>query len=283
MGANHKPLNIAQAAIEHANKNDMNVVILDTAGRLHIDEEMMEELKEIKENIEITQTILVVDAMTGQDAVNVAENFNNKIGIDGVVLTKLDGDTRGGAALSIRAVIGKPILYVGMGEKLSDLEQFYPDRMASRILGMGDILSLIDKVEAEIDETKAKELEQKFKKAEFGFDDFLEQMNQIKKMGGIADLLSMIPGVGSQLKDVQIDEKAMDRTEAIILSMTPAERANPSILNPSRKKRIANGAGVNISEVNQLCKKFESSKKMMKQMSGMMGGKGKKGRFKFPF
>ena len=283
MGANHKPLNIAQAAIEHANKNDMNVVILDTAGRLHIDEEMMEELKEIKENIEITQTILVVDAMTGQDAVNVAENFNNKIGIDGVVLTKLDGDTRGGAALSIRAVIGKPILYVGMGEKLSDLEQFYPDRMASRILGMGDILSLIDKVEAEIDETKAKELEQKFKKAEFGFDDFLEQMNQIKKMGGIADLLSMIPGVGSQLKDVQIDEKAMDRTEAIILSMTPAERANPSILNPSRKKRIANGAGVNISEVNQLCTKFESSKKMMKQMSGMMGGKGKKGRFKFPF
>ena len=283
MGANHKPLNIAQAAIEHANKNDMNVVILDTAGRLHIDEEMMEELKEIKENIEITQTILVVDAMTGQDAVNVAENINNKIGIDGVVLTKLDGDTRGGAALSIRAVIGKPILYVGMGEKLSDLEQFYPDRMASRILGMGDILSLIDKVEAEIDETKAKELEQKFKKAEFGFDDFLEQMNQIKKMGGIADLLSMIPGVGSQLKDVQIDEKAMDRTEAIILSMTPAERANPSILNPSRKKRIANGAGVNISEVNQLCKKFESSKKMMKQMSGMMGGKGKKGRFKFPF
>ena len=216
MGANHKPLNIAQAAIEHANKNDMNVVILDTAGRLHIDEEMMEELKEIKENIEITQTILVVDAMTGQDAVNVAENFNNKIGIDGVVLTKLDGDTRGGAALSIRAVIGKPILYVGMGEKLSDLEQFYPDRMASRILGMGDILSLIDKVEAEIDETKAKELEQKFKKAEFGFDDFLEQMNQIKKMGGIADLLSMIPGVGSQLKDVQIDEKAMDRTEAMV-------------------------------------------------------------------
>ena len=283
MGENHKPANIAKAALEHAAKNGHNLVILDTAGRLHVDEDMMAELQEIKETVDVHQTILVVDAMTGQDAVNVANSFNEQIGIDGVIVTKLDGDTRGGAALSIRAVIGKPILYVGMGEKLSDLEQFYPDRMASRILGMGDILSLIDKVEAEIDETKAKELEQKFKKAEFGFDDFLEQMNQIKKMGGIADLLSMIPGVGSQLKDVQIDEKAMDRTEAIILSMTPAERANPSILNPSRKKRIANGAGVNISEVNQLCKKFESSKKMMKQMSGMMGGKGKKGRFKFPF
>lgn len=284
MGDKHKPLNIAKAAIEHASKNGFNVVILDTAGRLHIDEAMMEELQEIKANLTVHQTVLVVDAMTGQDAVNVSEMFNEKLSIDGVILTKLDGDTRGGAALSIRAVTGRPILYIGMGEKLSDLEQFYPDRMASRILGMGDILTLIDKAQAEFDENKARELEKKIKKAEFDFNDFLEQMQQVKKMGGITDLLSMLPGAGKQLKDVEIDENALSSTEAIIYSMTKAERSNPDLLNPSRKKRIAKGAGVDISEVNQLVKQFEQSKKMMKQFSGMMGGKGgKRGKFKLPF
>lgn len=284
MGDGHKPVNIAKAAIEHAAKNGLNVVILDTAGRLHIDEEMMEELSEIKSNIDIHQSILVVDAMTGQDAVNVAQMFHEKLGIDGVILTKLDGDTRGGAALSIRAVTGRPILYVGMGEKLSDLEQFYPDRMASRILGMGDILTLIDKAQTEIDEDKAKELEKKMRKAEFDFNDFLEQMQQIKKMGGISDILNMMPGVGSKVKDIDIDDNAMAPVEAIIYSMTKEERSNPNILNPSRKKRIAAGAGVNISEVNKLVKQFDNSRKMMKQMSGMMSGKGKKrGGFKFPF
>ncbi|HHU74166.1 MAG TPA: signal recognition particle protein [Clostridiales bacterium] len=284
MGDKHKPLNIAKAALEHASKNGFNVVILDTAGRLHIDEAMMEELQEIKDNINVHQTILVVDAMTGQDAVNVAEMFNEKLSIDGVILTKLDGDTRGGAALSIRAVTGRPILYVGMGEKLTDLQQFYPDRMASRILGMGDILTLIDKAQAEFDETKAKELEKKIKKAEFDFNDFLEQMNQVKKMGGLTDLLGMLPGMGRQLKDVEIDESALTTTEAIIYSMTKEERSNPDILNLSRKKRIAAGAGVDISQVNALVKQFEQSKKMMKQFSGMMGGKGgKRGKFRLPF
>lgn len=283
MGENHKPVNIAKAALEHAQKNGFNVVILDTAGRLHIDEQMMTELEEIKENIEVHQTILVVDAMTGQDAVNVAETFHNKIFIDGVIITKLDGDTRGGAALSIRAVTGRPILYVGMGEKLSDLEQFYPDRMASRILGMGDILTLIDKAQAEIDEEKAKELEKKIRKAEFNFEDFLEQLNQMKKMGGIQDLLGMIPGMGSQLKDMDFSDDMFKGAEAIIFSMTIEERRNPDILNPSRKKRIAAGAGVNISEVNRLVKQFEQGKKMMKQMSGAMTGKGKRGKFKLPF
>lgn len=284
MGDKHKPLNIAKAAMEHAAKNGYNVVILDTAGRLHIDEAMMEELQEIKANITVHQTILVVDAMTGQDAVNVSEMFNQKLTIDGVILTKLDGDTRGGAALSIRAVTGRPILFVGMGEKLSDLEQFYPDRMASRILGMGDILTLIDKAQAEFDETKAKELEKKIRKAEFDFNDFLDQMQQVKKMGGITDLLGMLPGVGKQLKDVEIDENALSSTEAIIYSMTKAERANPDLLNLPRKKRIAAGAGVNINEVNALVKQFEQSKKMMKQFSGMMGKGGKRGgKFKMPF
>lgn len=284
MGDGHKPVNIAKAAIEHAHKNDFNVVILDTAGRLHVDESMMEELIEIKENVEVHQSLLVVDAMTGQDAVNVSEMFNNKIGIDGVILTKLDGDTRGGAALSIRAVTGRPILYVGMGEKLSDLEQFYPDRMASRILGMGDILTLIEKAEAEIDEDKAKELEKKIRKAEFNFDDFLEQMDQMKKMGGIKDILGMLPGMSSQIGDLDIDDNMFKSTEAIIHSMTKEERANPAVINPSRKKRIAAGAGVDISEVNKLVKQFENSKKMMKQMSGMMSGKGmKRGKFKLPF
>ncbi len=289
MGDKHRPVNIAKAAVEHALKNNFNVLILDTAGRLHVDEAMMEELAEIKREVDVAQTILVVDAMTGQDAVNVASNFEEKIGIDGVILTKLDGDTRGGAALSIRAVTGKPILYVGMGEKLSDLEQFYPDRMASRILGMGDILTLIEKAEAQIDQKKAKEMEQKFKKAEFGFDDYLESMNQMKKMGGLSSVLSMMPGIGgSQLEEIEnaMDEKKMARIEAIIYSMTPSERSDPGILNPSRKRRVAQGAGVDLSEVNRLVKQFEQTRKMMKQMSGMMGGKGKRGkmgRFRLPF
>ncbi|WP_101875458.1 signal recognition particle protein [Lachnoclostridium edouardi] len=292
MGENHSPVNIAKAAVEHAKKEGYNVLILDTAGRLHVDEEMMDELVAIKDAVEVHQTILVVDAMTGQDAVNVASMFNEKIGIDGVILTKLDGDTRGGAALSIRDVTGKPILYIGMGEKLSDLEQFYPDRMASRILGMGDILSLIEKAELEVDEEKAKELSQKLKKAEFDFNDFLDQMRQVKKMGGMSSILGMMPGMG-QLKDVDIDEKAMDRVEAIILSMTLKERANPSILNLSRKQRIAKGAGVEISEVNRIVKQFDQMKKMMKQLPGMMGRKKKGGfgglgglmggKFKIPF
>ena len=277
MGTNHKPVDIVKAAIEHASKNNLNVVILDTAGRLHIDEDMMAELQEIKENVEIDDTILVVDAMTGQDAVNVATTFNEKIGVDGVILTKLDGDTRGGAALSIRAVTGKPILYVGMGEKLSDLEQFYPDRMASRILGMGDILSLIEKAEFEVSEEKAKEMSQKLRKAEFDFNDFLDQMRQIKKMGGMNSILNMMPGMSQMKGNVEIDEKSMDKVEAIILSMTKEERANPSLLNPSRKQRIAKGAGVDIAEVNRIVKQFEQSKKLMKQLPGMMGGGKRKG------
>ena len=295
MGDKNKPVNIAKAAVEHAAKNGMNVVILDTAGRLHIDEEMMNELVEIKENLDVFQTVLVVDAMTGQDAVNVSSMFQEKIGIDGVILTKLDGDTRGGAALSIRSVTGKPILYVGMGEKLSDLEQFYPDRMASRILGMGDILSLIEKAEAEVDKEKAKELSQKLRKAEFDYNDFLDQMHQIKKMGGMASIMSMMPGMG-QMGNLDLDEneKSMARIEAIILSMTPAERANPALMNLSRKHRIARGSGVDISEVNRLVKQFDQMKKMMKQIPGMMGGKKRGGmmgglgnlmggKFKMPF
>ena len=286
MGDKNKPVDIAKAAVEHAAKNGMNVVILDTAGRLHIDEDMMEELIGIKSNVDVHQTILVVDAMTGQDAVNVSGSFNDKVGIDGVILTKLDGDTRGGAALSIRAVTGKPILYVGMGEKLSDLEQFYPDRMASRILGMGDVMSLIEKAQANLDEEKAKEMEQKFRKNSFGFDDYLESMNQMKNMGGLSSVLNMIPGMGSQIKDIDsmVDEKDMARKEAMILSMTPRERSHPEILNPSRKARIAKGAGVDMAEVNRLVKQFEQAKKMMKQMPGLMGGKGgKRGKFKLPF
>ena len=283
MGDKVSPVNIAKGAVEHAKEKGYNIVILDTAGRLHIDEGMMEELQAIKENVDVHQTILVVDAMTGQDAVNVAQNFNEKVGIDGVILTKLDGDTRGGAALSIRSVTGKPILYIGMGEKLEDLQQFYPDRMTSRILGMGDVLTLIEKAQNAVDEDKARELEKKMRKAEFGFDDWLDQMAQIKQMGGIADMLSMIPGMGNQLKNVDIDDKAFDKIESIIYSMTPEERSNPDIINPSRKKRIADGAGVPISEVNKLCKQFEQARKMMKQMSGMMGKKGGRRGMKFPF
>lgn len=286
MGDKNSPVDIAKAAYEYAKNEKYNVLILDTAGRLHIDEDMMEELEKIKEAIAVDQTLLVVDAMTGQDAVNVAETFNEKVGIDGVVLTKMDGDTRGGAALSIKAISGKPILYVGMGEKLSDLEQFYPERMASRILGMGDVMSLIEKAQASLDEEKAKEMEQKFRKNSFGFDDYLESMNQMKNMGGLSSVLSMLPGVGSQMKDLEgmVDEKDMARKEAIILSMTPKERSHPEILNPSRKYRIAKGAGVDVSEVNRMVKQFEQAKKMMKQMPGLMGGKGgKRGKFKLPF
>ena len=289
MGTGHNPVDIANASIAHAKENNYNIVILDTAGRLHIDENMMDELINIKSEVNVDQTILVVDSMTGQDAVNVASSFNEKVGIDGVILTKLDGDTRGGAALSIKAVTGKPILYVGMGEKLSDLEQFYPDRMASRILGMGDVLTLIEKAEAQIDADKAKEMEAKIKKAEFDFDDFLEYMGQIRNMGGIGSIMSMLPGMGlgGNMKNIQMPdedeaEANLKRTEAIIHSMTAKERKNPDILNPSRKNRIARGAGVDISEVNRLVKQFEQMKKMMKQMPGMMKG-AKKGRFKLPF
>ena len=289
MGTGHNPVDIAKASIAHAKENNYNIVILDTAGRLHIDENMMDELINIKSEVNVDQTILVVDSMTGQDAVNVASSFNEKVGIDGVILTKLDGDTRGGAALSIKAVTGKPILYVGMGEKLSDLEQFYPDRMASRILGMGDVLTLIEKAEAQIDADKAKEMEAKIKKAEFDFDDFLEYMGQIRNMGGIGSIMSMLPGMGlgGNMKNIKMPdedeaEANLKRTEAIIHSMTAKERKNPDILNPSRKNRIARGAGVNISEVNRLVKQFEQMKKMMKQMPGMMKG-AKKGRFKLPF
>ena len=287
MGDKNQPVDIAKAAVLHAQKHNFNMVIIDTAGRLHIDEDMMDELAAIKAAVDVSQTILVVDAMTGQDAVNVAGMFEEKIGIDGVILTKLDGDTRGGAALSIRAVTGKPILYVGMGEKLSDLEQFYPDRMASRILGMGDVLTMIEKAQEAIDEEEAKKLEQKMKKAEFDFEDYLSSVSQMKKMGGLSSIFGMMPGMG-QMKMPDFDEaeaeKGMKRTESIIFSMTPEERKNPSLLNPSRKRRIADGAGVDIAEVNSLVKQFEQARKMMKQIPGMMGGKrGKRGRFHLPF
>ena len=290
MGDNQSPVDIAKAAVEHARKNDLNVVIIDTAGRLHVDEDMMVELEEIKRNVEVHQTLLVVDAMTGQDAVTVASQFNDRIGIDGVVLSKMDGDTRGGAALSVKAVTGKPILYVGMGEKLSDLEQFYPDRMANRILGMGDVLSLIEKAQENIsiDENKEKEMAARMKKGKFDFDDYLESMKQMRNMGGLSSILSMMPGMGSKLGDVEsmIDEKQLARTEAIILSMTPEERKNPKIMNLSRKGRIAKGAGVDIAVVNRFIKQFEQSQKMMKQMPGLMGGKRGRNMFggmKFPF
>ena len=279
-----EPVRIAKEAVAYAEKNGHNIVILDTAGRLHIDEDMMLELQNIKENVTVHQTLLVVDAMTGQDAVNIAKEFNEKIGLDGVVLTKMDGDSRGGAALSVKAVTGKPILYIGMGEKLSDLEQFYPDRMAGRILGMGDVLSLIEKVQADVDVDKEKQMAAKLKKGKFDFEDYLESMNQMKKMGGLASILGMMPGMGSKMGDIEsmVDEKQLKRMEAIVLSMTPAERQNPKLLNPCRKHRIARGAGVDISVVNRFIKQFEQSQKMMKQLPGMMGGIGKKGRGGFP-
>ncbi len=293
MGENHKPVNIAKAAVEHAQKNGHNVVILDTAGRLHIDEEMMAELIEIKENVDVHQTLLVVDAMTGQDAVNVAKDFDEKVGVDGVILSKMDGDSRGGAALSIKAVTGKPILFIGMGEKLSDLEQFYPDRMANRILGMGDVLTLIEKVQQnlDIDEDKEKEMAARMKKGKFDFEDYLESMKQMRNMGGLSGIMSMMPGMGKQMADIEsaVDEKQLARMEAIVLSMTPQERQNPKLLNPGRKGRIAKGAGVDIAVVNRFIKQFEQSQKMMKQIPGMMGGRKGRGMFgglggmKFPF
>ena len=285
MGDNHSPVNIAKAAMEHAQKHGHNVVILDTAGRLHVDEDMMQELENIKKEVEVHQTLLVVDAMTGQDAVNVAGEFHSRLQITGVVLTKMDGDARGGAALSIKSVTGLPILYVGMGEKLSDLEQFYPDRMASRILGMGDVLSLIDKAQENItiDAEKSKDMTSRMKKGKFDFEDYLESMKQMRNMGGLGSILSMMPGMGNKMGDIEsmIDEKQLARMEAIVLSMTPAERKNPKLLNPSRKHRIAKGAGVDIAVVNRFIKQFEQSQKMMKQMSGMMGKKGR--RMRFPF
>ena len=272
MGSDHRPVEIAREAIAFAQKNGHNVVILDTAGRLHVDEDMMRELQEIKEQVDVHQTLLVVDAMTGQDAVNVAKEFDEKVGIDGVVLTKMDGDTRGGAALSIKAVTGKPILYVGMGEKLSDMDQFYPDRMASRILGMGDVLSLIDKAQAnlDLDEDKGREMAGRMKKGKFDFEDYLESMKQMRKLGGIGSILSMLPGMGLKGGELEsmVDEKQLAHMEAIVLSMTPQERRNPKILNPKRKHRIARGAGVDISVVNRFIKQFEQSQKMMKQFGG---------------
>lgn len=290
MGDNQSPVDIAKGAIEHAKKNGHNVVILDTAGRLHIDEDMMEELENIKKHVDVHQTLLVVDAMTGQDAVTVAKEFDDKIVIDGVVLSKMDGDTRGGAALSVKAVTGKPILYVGMGEKLSDLEQFYPDRMAGRILGMGDVLSLIEKAQENlsVNGEKEKEMAARMKKGKFDFEDYLESMKQMRKMGGLTSILSMMPGMGKQLGNIEsmIDESQLNKTEAIILSMTPEERRNPKLLNLSRKSRIARGAGVDMAVVNRFVKQFEQSQKMMKQMPGLMGGGKRRGGFggmRFPF
>ena len=289
MGDSKSPVDIAKAALSHAEKNGHNVIILDTAGRLQIDDDMMNELISIKEAVSVHQTLLVVDAMTGQEAVNVAKTFDEKVGVDGVILSKLDGDARGGAALSIKAVTGKPILYVGMGEKLSDLEQFYPDRMASRILGMGDVLTLIEKASEQIDQDKEKQLTDKLKKGKFDFEDYLESMNQMKSMGGISSILGMMPGMGGMMGGVKasdiesaVNEDKLKRIEAIILSMTKKERQNPDILNPQRKHRIAKGAGVDIAEVNRLVKQFEQSKKMMKQLPGLMGGK-RRGGFKLPF
>ena len=277
MGDNNSPVNIAKAAIEHASKNDNNVVILDTAGRLHIDEEMMEELIRIKDNVDVHQTILVVDAMTGQDAVTVADEFNTRNGIDGVILSKMDGDARGGAALSVKAVTQKPILFVGMGEKLTDLEQFYPDRMANRILGMGDVLSLIEKAEENIaiDEETSKDMVGRLKKGKFDYNDYLESLKQMNNLGGLSSILGMLPGMGVKMKDIegQIDEKQLKQTEAIILSMTKEERANPKIMSLPRKGRIAKGAGVDIAVVNRFVKQFEQTQKMMKQMPGMFGKK----------
>lgn len=282
LGTEHDPVDIAKAGMAYAKDNNLDVVLIDTAGRLHIDEVLMDELKNIKKEVRPQEILLVVDAMTGQDAVNVAESFDKDLGLDGVVMTKLDGDSRGGAALSIKAVTNKPIKYVGMGEKLGDLESFHPDRIASRILGMGDVLTLIEKAQQNIDEKKAKELEAKFRKAEFNFEDFLDQMQQVKNMGPISQLVGMIPGLNTaKLGDIQVDDKQMAHIEAIILSMTKAERLNPNLLNISRKKRIAKGSGRDIQEVNRLIKQFEQMQAMMKQFSGAM--KGKKGKLKFPF
>ena len=277
------PVEISKEGIKYATGHGHDVVIIDTAGRLHIDENLMDELLNIKNEVKPQEILLVIDAMTGQDAVNVAETFNSKLGVDGVIITKMDGDTRGGAALSVRAVTGKPIKYVGMGEKMEDLEPFYPDRMASRILGMGDVLSLIEKAQGAFDEKQAKELEKKMRTQEFNLEDFMNQLQQIKKMGPIKDLMKMIPGIGGKinLDEIDVDDNATKHIEAIIQSMTPAERQNPDILNGSRKKRIAKGCGRSIQEINKLLKQFNDMKKMMKSITDMQ--KGRKGRFKMPF
>ena len=282
MGDKENPVNIAKAGLSHALKNNHDLVIIDTAGRLHIDEALMDELKSIKSEVKPHEILLVVDSMTGQDAVNVSESFNEALGIDGVVLTKLDGDTRGGAALSIRAVTKKPIKFIGMGEKLDDLEPFHPDRMASRILGMGDVVSLIEKAQENIDLDKAKELEQKLKKQEFDFEDLLQQMEQIENMGPLDKVLGMIPGMGNlkdQLGDVDLNGKEMKRSRAIIQSMTPEERRNPSLLNASRKKRIARGSGTSVQDVNRMIKQLNEMKKMMKMFTGSQKSMKKRGGF----
>ncbi|HNR04273.1 MAG TPA: signal recognition particle protein [Bacillota bacterium] len=283
MGDKVSPVDISKAAAAHALKNGNDVVIIDTAGRLHINEELMDELADIKENVKPTEILLVVDSMTGQDAVNVAESFNEKLGIDGVILTKLDGDTRGGAALSVKAITGKPIKFAGMGEKLNELEPFHPDRMASRILGMGDVLSLIEKAQSAFDEKKAVELERKIRTQQFTFDDFLDQLQQMKKMGPLSSVLEMLPGMNpSKLKGMEVDDKELVKVEAIIRSMTKKERHNPDIINGSRRKRIAAGSGTSIQDVNRVMKNFEQSKKMMKQFAGMEKDM-KKGKMKMPF
>ena len=287
MGTDVKPSVIARSAVDYAVKNNFNVVILDTAGRLHIDEDMMDELVDIKNTVDVHETLLVVDAMTGQDAVNVASEFNEKIGLDGVILSKADGDTRGGAALSVKAVTGKPILFVSNGEKLDQIEPFYPDRMANRILGMGDVLSLIEKAEQaafDRDEEKDKKMVSRLKKGKFDFNDYLESLSAMRKMGGLSSIMSMMPGMGGKMPDLDTDESALKlkRTEAIVLSMTPEERENPKLMNPRRKFRIAKGAGLDIAEVNRFIKQFEQSQKMMKQLPSMMGKFGGK-RGKFPF
>lgn len=280
---NNDPVDIANQAVMHAKKHGNDPVIIDTAGRLHINEELMDELKNVKSAVKPSEIMLVVDAMTGQDAVNVAESFNEQLGIDGVILTKLDGDTRGGAALSVRSVTGKPIKYVGMGEKLNELEPFYPDRMASRILGMGDVLSLIDKAQEAFDEKEAKALEEKLTKGQMDLEDFLAQLQQIKKMGPLENVIKMLPGVGSRLpSDISIDDKQLARPEAIIRSMTPAERRKPEIINASRKVRIANGAGVKVSDVNALLKQFEQMRSMVKKITGP-GGRKKLKKMRMPF
>lgn len=276
-----EPVKIANEAMDYALKNMIDVVILDTAGRLHIDESLMGELQEIKSNTKPTEILLVLDSMTGQDSVTVAESFDNQLGVDGIIMTKLDGDTRGGAALSVRAVTGKPIKFIGMGEKVEDLEEFYPDRLASRILGMGDVLTLIDKAQVAFDEKEAAEMEKKFKNQEFDFEDFLQQMKTIKKMGSIKDIMGMIPGMSAQIKDADIDEKQLVYIEAIITSMTRDERKNPDMINGSRKKRIASGSGRTVQEVNRLLKQFKEMKVMMKKMNNM--SKGKKGMMGLPF
>lgn len=283
MGDKVSPVDISKAAVAHAIKSGNDVVIIDTAGRLHINEELMDELADIKENVKPTEILLVVDSMTGQDAVNVAESFNERLGIDGVILTKLDGDTRGGAALSVKAVTGKPVKFAGMGEKMNDLEPFHPDRMASRILGMGDVLSLIEKAQSAFDEKKAFELERKLRNQQFTFDDFLDQLQQMKKMGPLSSILEMLPGMtSSKLKGMEVDDRELIKVEAIIRSMTKKERQNPDIINGSRRKRIASGSGTSIQDVNRVIKNYEQSKKMMKQFAGMEKDM-KKGKMKMPF